>query len=515
MAVLEWLLNILPVSSGSEIKILGPLNFHDLARIIAAGSTLISVVLSIYLIWMHATHYTQPREQRHIIRILFMVPIYAISSYMQIQWYWHAIYFQVLSDCYEAFAIASFYGLLCHYCAPDLHSQKEFFRNMRPVKGWVWPLNWFAKCCGGERGPWRTPKSGLTWFNIIWVGVYQYCFIRVAMTITAVITQHHHKYCESSNSPVFAHIWVLIINALAVTIAMFCLIQFYVQLSKPLAEHNLFIKILAIKLVVFLSFWQATAISVGTSTLKIVHPNKVLAYPDIKVGIPALLLCVEMAIFAILHLWAFPYKIYRDNAGRRAFYPDPDPSKGGVTMAIEKRWARPSGGFLGIKALWDALNLWDFVKAFGRGMRWLMCGVKKRKEDVSYNHGNGDEGVRLDNLHEAKPGQGPSYTALHDATATQYHGAQSHGVVGQGDESAGLIHNAQPNPETGVMGSSPPSVYHANSYHAPYPPQPYSQNQPYDPPPYVGRESSPYNSNPYDRPPPSRPARPDESPRRF
>lgn len=28
------------------------------------------------------------------------------------------------------------------------------------------------------------------------------------MTITAVVTQYFDRYCESSNSPVFAHIWV-------------------------------------------------------------------------------------------------------------------------------------------------------------------------------------------------------------------------------------------------------------------------------------------------------------------
>ncbi|PTB76944.1 DUF300-domain-containing protein [Trichoderma longibrachiatum ATCC 18648] len=311
------------ISPGSEVKIAGPLNFHDLARVISAGSTLIAVVLSLYLIFMHATHYTQPKEQRHIIRILFMVPVYAVSSYMQLEWYWRATYFSVISDCYEAFAIASFFGLICHYCAPDLHTQKEFFRGLRPIQGWVMPINWFAKCCGGDRGPWRTPKSGLTWFNIIWIGVYQYCFIRVAMTVTAVLTEHYGRYCESSNSPIFAHIWVLVINALSVTIAMYCLIQFYIQLAKPLAEHKLFLKILAIKLVVFLSFWQASAISVGTSTLKIVKPNEVLAYPDLKVGIPALLLCVEMAIFSCLHIWAFPYQVYRRGAAS-SFYPSPD-----------------------------------------------------------------------------------------------------------------------------------------------------------------------------------------------
>jgi hypothetical protein len=144
---------------------------------------------------------------KSIIRILFMVPIYAAASFLSFWFYWHAIYFQVLSDCYEAFAIASFFALLCHYIAPNLHEQKQYFRSIQP-KQWVLPVSWWAKCCGGQRGIWRTPRSGLTWFNIIWAGIYQYCFIRVTMTVTAVVTQYFGRYCESSNSPVFAHIWV-------------------------------------------------------------------------------------------------------------------------------------------------------------------------------------------------------------------------------------------------------------------------------------------------------------------
>lgn len=136
-----------------------------------------------------------------------MIPVYAAASFLQFYFYWHAVYFQVICDCYEAFAIASFFALLCHYIAPDLHEQKMYFRSIEP-KPWVWPITWFRSCCFGQRGPWRTPRSGLTWFNIIWTGVYHYCFIRVSMTVTAVVTQYFGKYCESSNSPVFAHIWV-------------------------------------------------------------------------------------------------------------------------------------------------------------------------------------------------------------------------------------------------------------------------------------------------------------------
>lgn len=197
------------VHPGDERPIAGPLIFHSLALIIAAASTVVAIAMSFYLIMRHATNYTVPNEQKQIIRILFMVPIYACSSFLSLRFYYHAIYFQVLSDCYEAFAISSFFSLMCHYIAPDLHSQKEYFREMHPIEDWVWPVNWMAKCCGGQRkGPWRTPRSGLTWFNIIWIGVYHYCFVRVAMTVAAVLSQYHGRYCESSNSPMFGHIWV-------------------------------------------------------------------------------------------------------------------------------------------------------------------------------------------------------------------------------------------------------------------------------------------------------------------
>lgn len=91
-----------------------------------------------------------------------MVPIYATISFLSYVFYYHAIYFEVVRDCYEAFAIASFFALLCHYIAPDLHNQKEYFRGIKP-RSWVWPLNWAARCCPKL---WRTPRSGLTWFNV-------------------------------------------------------------------------------------------------------------------------------------------------------------------------------------------------------------------------------------------------------------------------------------------------------------------------------------------------------------
>ncbi|KAK7421750.1 hypothetical protein QQZ08_009838 [Neonectria magnoliae] len=355
--------------------------FHELARLVGAVSTGVSVILSLYLIWRHALNYTKPREQRHIIRILFMVPVYGVSSLLQIFWYEQAVYIAVVAHCYEAFALAAFFALVCHYVAPDVHAQKAFFRDMTPVRPWVWPIKGFARCCGGQRGPWRTPASGLTWFNICWVAVYQYCFTRIASTVVAVVAQAAGHFCESSNSPAFANIWVNAVNMVAVTVAMICIVQVYIQLREALAAQSIFIKILSIKLVVFLVLWQTILIKIGTSTMDALKPSSTLSNGDIKVGIPCLLICIEMAFFAVLHLWAFPYRPYVPGAPT-SFYPAPDPARAGPY--IENSHQPPSGGFLGLAAIVDAMNPWDLVKAVGRGVRWLFYGVKHRKHDVSY-----------------------------------------------------------------------------------------------------------------------------------
>lgn len=153
----------------TEDKIWHDYTFHELGLGLSAIFSAIAVIVSFFLIMMHATTYSRPHEQRHIIRILFMVPVYAAVSFLSYLFYWHSIYFEVIRDCYEAFAIASFFSLLCAYIAQDLHHQKQYFRTISP-KNWLWPMKYFQKCCGGDRGCLRVPRSGLTWFNVCITG---------------------------------------------------------------------------------------------------------------------------------------------------------------------------------------------------------------------------------------------------------------------------------------------------------------------------------------------------------
>ncbi|KAF2714689.1 DUF300-domain-containing protein [Pleomassaria siparia CBS 279.74] len=405
------------------------LTFHHFGLILSASFGALAVAIAFFLVFRHATHYLKPYEQKHIIRILIMIPIYAIVSFLSYLYYHNAIYFELVRDCYEAFAIASFFTLMCHYIAPNLHEQKEYFRNVQP-KNWVWPLDWMQKCTGGEnKGFLRRPRSGLTWFNVVWISIFQYCFIRPFFTVVAVLAQTQGKYCQSSKDPRFAYIWVAGFEAISVSFAMYCVIQFYIQLKDDLAPHRPFLKVLCIKLVIFFCFWQSWIISLLTAEGGPLKASSKIAGPDLRIGIPSALTCVEMAIFAVMHLYAFPWKPYDIKQGPIDVYSSSNPEKYAYGP-----W----------RAILNALNPWDIVKACGRGFRWLFVGVRHRQDDISYQ-------TKLESISSDTSYQ-PGATFVGDGEspvkpAKVRKGSGRSGKTGSEDsDTAGLLSYSQANP---------------------------------------------------------------------
>jgi hypothetical protein len=338
-----------------------------------------------------------------------MPPIYALARLLAFIFYPYALYFALVSDCYEAIAIASFFALMCSYTAPNLKEQKNYFRRLTP-RPWVFPFGWV-----------REPRSGLTWFNVCWVGVYQYCFLRILTTLVAVGTQAAGVYCEGSHAPWFAHIWIVSIQAASATLAMYFLIQFYVQLRGDLKHQGLFMKVLSIKLIVFLCFWQSIILSLLTSSAvpfsttgaAVLRPGTYLSWSDLYVGIPSLLICAEMAPFAVLQAFAYPVREYKPN--HRLEYAD------GEVVDGEERWNH--GGPLGVKALAHAANLWDFAKAWGRGVKWMFVGARRREADPSYygkERANKIVTAQLD---------GPDFPHAHEERELEMGGMQDEGAL--------------------------------------------------------------------------------------
>ncbi|KAL1756012.1 organic solute transporter Ostalpha-domain-containing protein [Schizophyllum commune] len=286
---------------------------HHIGWLVSGVFTLIACGVSFWLIDKHLQWYHNKHEQRHIVRILFLVPIYAIVSLASYFFWNHSTPIILVRDCYESTVLTSFFYLLLLYLSPDHQTQQMIFakeglsyeqerqaiRSGTTVKKWVLPLGWVK---------WK-PADGLYFLQLMKWGVLQYCVIRPVCTLAAVILDYAGLYCEASWGLGWGHIYLTIVISISVTIAMYCLIQLYVAVSEYLAPQKPLLKLFAIKAVVFLTFWQATFLSVLTM-FGVVKDTKYMTAEDVNIGIGALLETFEMACFALVHVKAFTYKIY-------------------------------------------------------------------------------------------------------------------------------------------------------------------------------------------------------------
>mmetsp|Transcript_54821 Transcript_54821/g.134086 ORF Transcript_54821/g.134086 Transcript_54821/m.134086 type:complete len:212 (-) Transcript_54821:2004-2639(-) len=94
---------------------------------------------------------------------------------------------------------------------------------------------------------------------------------------------------------------------LSQTWALYCLILFYHELSSLMQPLNPFAKFVSVKFVIFLSFWQAVVISILVEAGAI---KETLEYnvDDVAKGLQDFLICIEMALAAIIHRRAFSYR---------------------------------------------------------------------------------------------------------------------------------------------------------------------------------------------------------------
>lgn len=78
---------------------------HVIAWFIGGVFAGLAVLLSVHQILQHLIYYRQPSLQKHVVRILAMVPIYATNAWFGLRYKSITLYLDVGRDCYEAFVI--------------------------------------------------------------------------------------------------------------------------------------------------------------------------------------------------------------------------------------------------------------------------------------------------------------------------------------------------------------------------------------------------------------------------
>ncbi|VVC91698.1 transmembrane protein 184C [Leptidea sinapis] len=272
----------------------------DQGTLVAGGFVLLALPISIWQITQHIVHYTKPSLQKHIIRILWMVPIYALNAWIGLEFPEQSIYVDSLRECYEAYVIYNFMKYLLNYLndGNDLEASLE----LKPQVFHIFPL-----CC---LAPW---EMGSEFIHNCKHGILQYTLVRPLTTVISMICELNGVYGESDFSAGVAFPYMIAINNLSQFVAMYCLVLFYKANRAELKPMKPIGKFLCIKAVVFFSFFQGVIVNI------LVYCGVISTIFDIseegKVKIMSsklqdFLICIEMFLAAIAHHYSFSYKPY-------------------------------------------------------------------------------------------------------------------------------------------------------------------------------------------------------------
>uniref|UniRef100_A0A0D3FJN5 Uncharacterized protein n=1 Tax=Oryza barthii TaxID=65489 RepID=A0A0D3FJN5_9ORYZ len=209
----------------------GSSSFRDLYRslhtsvvLVGAAFVLVALLVSLWLILQHLRSYSNPEEQKWIIAVLFMVPVYASESIISL---WHSEFSlacDILRNCYEAFALYAFGRYL-------------------------------VACLGGERQVFRLLEN------------------KKREELTEQLLESQDKAQVRNRSRVHIFFWdpnalgerlytIIKFGLVQYTWALYCLVKFYNATHEKLQEIRPLAKFISFKAIVFATWWQGLGIAI-------------------------------------------------------------------------------------------------------------------------------------------------------------------------------------------------------------------------------------------------------------
>ncbi|XP_059835773.1 transmembrane protein 184A isoform X1 [Hypanus sabinus] len=269
-----------------------------------------ALIATFHQIYLHLRHYNRPNEQRYILRILFIVPIYSFDSWLSLllisndQYY---VYFDSIRDCYEAFVIYNFLSLCYEYLGGESAIMSEI--RGKPVK----TSCLYGTCC----------LVGMTYsigfLRFCKQATLQFCVIKPLMAAITIILQIYGKYHDGDFDVRSGYLYITIIYNVSVSLALYALFLFYFTTSELLSPFDPVLKFLTVKSVIFLSFWQGMLLAI-LERCGIIPEVQIIDGHEVRAGTVAagyqnFIICIEMLFAAIALRFAYPSQVYAEQTG--------------------------------------------------------------------------------------------------------------------------------------------------------------------------------------------------------
>lgn len=269
----------------------------DRAQLTMVGSgfsALLSMHFTIQLLSQHLFYWKNPKEQKAIIMIIIMAPLYAIDSFVGLldirgskEFF---MFLDSVKECYEAVAIAKFLALMYSYLnisiskniVPDEIKGREIHHSF--------PMTLFQP---------RTARLDHRTLKLLKHWTWQFVIIRPACSILMITLQILGLY------PSWLSWTFTIILNISFSVAMYSLVVFYHVFSKELQPHRPLSKFICIKGIVFFSFWQGLVVKILVALGVIKSHHFWLDVEHLQEAIQNVLICVEMVFFSVMQQYAY------------------------------------------------------------------------------------------------------------------------------------------------------------------------------------------------------------------
>ncbi|KAF8962096.1 organic solute transporter Ostalpha-domain-containing protein [Flammula alnicola] len=269
--------------------------------VIAGLSTLVAVLVSMMSIHLQLRNYRKPALQRMVVRIMVMVPLYAIASLISLFSVEAAFFIDAIRDIYEAFVIYCFFVLLLSYLGGE--RSLLILLHGRPPKEPVFPINIFKH---------EIDVSDPHTFLFLKRGILQYVQVKPVLAAATLFLKAIGKFNEGDFRANSGYLYISIIYNTSICLSLYCLAMFWICVNDDLKPFRPVPKFLCVKGILFFSFWQSVGISTLVATRVITKLGPYTDPENVSVGLNDLLICMEMPLFAFAHMYAFSYKDFID-----------------------------------------------------------------------------------------------------------------------------------------------------------------------------------------------------------
>ncbi|OBA19940.1 DUF300-domain-containing protein [Metschnikowia bicuspidata var. bicuspidata NRRL YB-4993] len=284
---------------------------------VSGWSASFATLVIVCSVFMHLRNYRKPFQQRLMIRIQWIIPLFALSCYSMLAnptSTLNKFVIEPIREIYEAFVIYTFFSLLINMLG-GAKSIIIMTSGRPPVAhpGFVLYVL-----------PPLDISDPRTFLNIK-RGILQYVWLKPIICFGILLSECVGIYDVNDMSLKSLYLWFTIVYNFSVSLSLYCLAIFWKILWNDLKPFNPVGKFLCVKLIIFASYWQGVILAIlnFTGILPGNSSPDESGAPNIGMSIQNALLCVELVAFAIGHWLSFsyrPFTISRIPNGRLEFY---------------------------------------------------------------------------------------------------------------------------------------------------------------------------------------------------